>query len=119
VIDGEAVSERPNGRRSYNLRSVAGRACCHLIAFDLMCLDGQDLRTTACEARRESLKTILPGDSGVRFSESVDGSDGQVLFEEICRRKLEGIVSKRKSSRYRSGPFDAWRKNECKDYRRD
>jgi bifunctional non-homologous end joining protein LigD len=125
VIDGEAVCEQPAGGRFYDLRSVAGRACCHLIAFDLLCLDGQDMCTTACETRRERLKAILPGraslpgQEGVRFSESVDGPDGQVLFEHVCKRNLEGVVSKRKSSRYRSGPFDAWRKIECKDYRRD
>jgi len=130
VIDGEAVCEQPAGGRFYDLRSVAGRACCHLIAFDLLCLDGEDMCTTACETRRERLKDILPskaelsgkanlpGKEGVRFSESVDGPDGQKLLDHAGRRKLEGIVSKRKLSRYRSGPFDAWRKIECKDYRR-
>ncbi len=119
VIDGEAHCEQPAGGPVLRaLRSFAGRSCAVLMAFDLLFLDGEHMLGVACEERRARLKTILPGEGGVlRFSESVEGPDGELLLEEARRHKFEGIVSKRKASRYRSGPFGDWREIKCSTYR--
>jgi bifunctional non-homologous end joining protein LigD len=52
------------------------------------------------------------------FSSHVEGSEGDALFRHACAMNLEGIVSKRIGSLYRSGRFDGWRMIKCKDYRR-
>jgi bifunctional non-homologous end joining protein LigD len=79
IIDGEAV------------------ACGDLYAFDLIELDGDDLR-------RDPL--------AVRKATHLDSEDGPLVFAHACKLGLEGIVSKRKDSRYRSGRSPDWIKSK-------
>ncbi|MES0030059.1 ATP-dependent DNA ligase [Mesorhizobium sp. M0040] len=72
-------------------------------AFDIMHLDGHDLRDVGCKARREILFGIIRPNSRVQFSESIPG-DPKALFYLADQSGLEGIVSKRADSKYRSGP---------------
>ena len=81
-----------------------------LIAFDLLMLEGEDLRPRQLIERRARLAKLLPaGSATLRFSEGIEG-DGPAFFRHACALGLEGIVSKRKASAYRSGQSDRWLK---------
>ena len=75
-----------------------------LYAFDVLELDGQDMRRRPWAGRREALERLLvaAGD-GIRLCEHIEDVDGAVVFRQACVMGLEGIVAKRRDSRYRSG----------------
>jgi bifunctional non-homologous end joining protein LigD len=77
--------------------------------FDLLYLDGHDLREVALIERKNLLKHILRGDSRVRYSDHVL-EKGKELFEVATARHLEGIVAKKISSSYPSGRTSSWLK---------
>jgi ATP-dependent DNA ligase len=83
-------------------------------AFDLMFLDGKDLRAQPIEERRAELRRLIPRSpkSCLQFSEAIVGS-GPDVFAAAVRMGLEGIVSKRLGSHYRSGRVDSWYKVKC------
>ncbi|WP_291209053.1 hypothetical protein [Hyphomonas sp.] len=118
VIDGEGACIEGENCNFHALRSRAGKARATLMAFDLLALDGEDLRERPCEERRARLGEIVAAMPGIAFSEAVSGDDGQLLYEHACRAGLEGVVSKKRASRYRSGPSQVWRKTLCKEYSR-
>jgi bifunctional non-homologous end joining protein LigD len=102
LIDGEAVVFLPDGHSDFvALRTKAGGEQASFVAFDLLSL-GDDLRDRPLEERRESLAQLVAGVDDIRFSESV-ADDGATVFAAACKLGLEGIVSKRAGSRYRSG----------------
>ncbi|MER9832998.1 hypothetical protein NKJ51_32570 [Mesorhizobium sp. M0134] len=68
-----------------------------------MHLDGHDLRDIGCKARRELLFGIIKSNSRIQFSEAIPG-DPKAIFYLADNAGLEGIVSKRADSPYRSGP---------------
>ena len=79
-----------------------------LYAFDLIELDGHDLRREPWAVRRETLASVLrKASSGIALSEHLDG-DGDAMFRHACRLGLEGIVSKRRDAPYRSGRSPDW-----------
>jgi bifunctional non-homologous end joining protein LigD len=119
VLDGEAVAHNADGLPDfYGLRSSAGAARAVLFAFDLLELEGKDMRGRPLVERRSILEELVfePRD-GLRLSDVFDG-DGKTLLQHACAFGLEGIVSKRRSSRYRSGRSDDWRKIKCPEYQR-
>jgi ATP dependent DNA ligase domain len=72
--------------------------------FDLIELGGDDLRREPLEVRKATLASVLAkAGAGIRFNEHLDYDDGSAVFQHACRMGLEGIVSKRKDSPYRSG----------------
>jgi bifunctional non-homologous end joining protein LigD len=73
-----------------------------LVAFDLLYLNGRDIRKEPLVRRTAELKKIIAG-TDVQFSESFD-IDGQAMFEHACKVGLEGVVSKVRDSVY---PTDA------------
>jgi len=74
-----------------------------LYAFDLIELSGDDLRRDPLEVRKATLRSMLAkAILGLRFNEHLEG-DGPTVFAHACKMGLEGIVSKRKDSAYRSG----------------
>jgi bifunctional non-homologous end joining protein LigD len=79
-------------------------------AFDLIELDGDDLRREPLEVRKATLANLLARPAaGARFNEHFEYEDGRLVFAHACKLGLEGIVSKRKHSRYRSGRSpDGW-----------
>ena len=83
-----------------------------LYAFDLIELDGSDLRGMPIETRKATLASLLRKSGAVRLSEHI-AADGPQVFAHACRLGAEGIVSKRLGSPYRSGPCHAWIK--CKN----
>jgi ATP-dependent DNA ligase len=79
-------------------------------AFDLLELDGQDLRREPLETRKATLASLLRlCPLGVRLNEHLT-HDGNVVFRHACMMGLEGIVCKRLGSIYRSGRCKDWLK---------
>jgi bifunctional non-homologous end joining protein LigD len=114
LIDGEAAL-RADGRSDFHaLLTKAGGAKASLVAFDLLRLDGDDMRERPIEARREALARLVAGVKGFVFSEAL-AADGVVVFKKACELGLEGIVSKLAGSRYNSGRTRTWLK--CKNPR--
>jgi bifunctional non-homologous end joining protein LigD len=96
-----------------NAIALGGRGLV-FIAFDLMFLDGRDLRAATLEERRTALRRLIPRSpkSCLQFSEDIAG-DGAKVFASAEQLGLEGIVSKRLGSHYRGGRVDTWRKTKC------
>jgi bifunctional non-homologous end joining protein LigD len=111
IIDGEAVACDEKGVASFNLVRYRRRDdSTFLYAFDLIELNGDDLRPDPLEGRKATLEMILAkAGSGIRFNEHMEG-DGEIVFRHACKLGLEGIVSKRKDSLYRSGRSQDWLK---------
>jgi bifunctional non-homologous end joining protein LigD len=111
IIDGEAVACDDNGVTSFNrVRYRHHDDSIFLYAFDLIELNGDDLRRNRLEARKITLEIILAkAAAGIRFNEHMEG-DGETVFRHACNLGLEGIVSKRKNSAYRSGRSPDWLK---------
>ena len=112
LIDGEAVAFRSDGRSDFAaLRTKAGSATARLVAFDLLNLDGEDLRQRPLEQRRDALSRLVAGVDNILFSEAL-AVEGAIVFAKACEMGLEGIVSKRAGSRYRSGNSRQWLKSK-------
>jgi bifunctional non-homologous end joining protein LigD len=78
-------------------------------------LNGDDLRRDPLERRKATLEMILAkAGAGIRFNEHMDGH-GETVFRHACKLGLEGIVSKRKDSPYRSGRSPDWLKMKNAD----
>jgi bifunctional non-homologous end joining protein LigD len=114
IIDGEAVVCREDGIASFDrIRNRRHDASAFLYAFDLIELDGDDLRREPLEVRRVTLASLLArAASGLRFNEHMEHQDGALVFAHACKLGLEGIVSKRKDSPYRSGRSPDWIKSK-------
>jgi bifunctional non-homologous end joining protein LigD len=109
IIDGEAVACDDNGLASFDLiRHHRANDSVFLYAFDLIELNGDDLRRDPLQVRKATLASILAkARRGIRFNEHIEG-DGPTVFAHACKMGLEGIVSKRKDSAYRSGRSPDW-----------
>lgn len=83
------------------------------VGFDLLHLDGEDVRSRPIESRRAKLHELLQSAPApcLAFSEEL-GVDGPEAFAAIDALGLEGIVSKRRGSRYKSGDTDLWLKTK-------
>jgi bifunctional non-homologous end joining protein LigD len=80
-----------------------------LYAFDVLELDGQDLRAKRWAARREVLgRLVADAHFDIRLFEHIEDVDGAVVFRQACVMGLEGIVAKRRDSRYQSGRCREW-----------
>ena len=103
LIDGEAVTFRSDGHSDFvALRTKAGSARAWFVAFDLLSLNGEDLRQRPLEERRAALSRLVAGVDNILFSEALS-AEGALVFAKACELGLEGIVSKRAGSRYRAG----------------
>jgi bifunctional non-homologous end joining protein LigD len=81
-----------------------------LYAFDLLQLNGEDLRSLPLGERKAKLaKLLVRAPVGIVFNEHTD-EDGAVVFRHACKLGFEGIVSKRLTASYRSGPSRDWLK---------
>ena len=118
LIDGEAVVFLPDGHSDFaGLLTKAGGKQASLVAFDLLGLEADDLRQRALEERRDALARLIRGVDGVVFSEAL-ATEGAIVFAHACKLGLEGIVSKRAGSRYRSGTTRNWLKCLNPDFQR-
>jgi bifunctional non-homologous end joining protein LigD len=118
IVDGELVMLTPGGTSSFQaLQNVLGSgrtADLVFYAFDLMHLDGMDLRGSPLLARKEALRGLLAGDpaSAVRFSDHIVGSGG-VFHQQACAMGLEGIICKRADAPYAQKRTKDWLKVKC------
>jgi bifunctional non-homologous end joining protein LigD len=109
TIDGEAVVLGPDGLSRFEelSRREAARTAI-LYAFDLIELDGEDLRRSPFLDRKAALARLLRHTkAGILFNEHI-AEEGPTVFAYACRLGAEGIVSKRVDGTYRSGPSRAW-----------
>ena len=116
LIDGEAVAVRSDGHSDFAaLRTKAGSARACLVAFDLLNLNGEDLRKRPIEERRAALSPLVAGLHGILFSDALV-AEGALVFAKACELGLEGIVSKRAGSRYSSGNSRQWLKSKNPEF---
>jgi bifunctional non-homologous end joining protein LigD len=118
LLDGEIVVLDAAGVSSFQAlqqasdQIEAGRALVY-VAFDLLFLDGRDLRALPLVERKARLARLIKGRRGrLRYSEHFD-APGQRVYARACRQGLEGIVSKLKAAPYSSGRGQAWLKVKC------
>ncbi|PDT82459.1 non-homologous end-joining DNA ligase [Sinorhizobium sp. BJ1] len=125
ILDGEAVVLNDQGRSDFGLlqRALGKRPSLHdpseilFFAFDLLYVDGWDLRRLPFRERRWLLDPIVAGRTGaIRLSEEVE-ADGEEFYHVACAHGLEGIIAKHREKPYRSGRGEWWQKITCK--RRD
>lgn len=111
LLDGEVVALDAEGRPQFQALQHRASAAGDIVyyAFDLLQLEGEDLRSLPLEQRKERLAAVVSG-SPVRFSASLPGTPGQIVAE-ATRLGLEGVIAKRRQSTYASGERSgAWQK---------
>jgi len=114
MIDGEAVACDEGGLSSFDrICFRQNDASVFMWAFDLIELDGDNLRLDPLETRKCTLATLLlRAAPGLRWNEHIEQEDGSLVFQHACKLGLEGIVSKHKDSRYHSGRSRHWIKSK-------
>jgi ATP-dependent DNA ligase len=110
VIDGEAIIRGVDGYSDFNaLHSGRHNDEVELVAFDILALDGDDLRTLALSLRKTNLQRLLARrPDGIFISDFEQGEIGPDLFRKACEFDLEGLVSKRADRPYRGGRSKDW-----------
>lgn len=118
VLDGEAMVEDEIGRSDFHaLRTDRGQRDAVFVTWDVLILDEWDLRALPLHERRQRLDELLErAGEGIVRTHVFD--DGEALFRHACAAGLEGIVSKRRDSPYRSGRAPQWVKVKCEGYQR-
>jgi bifunctional non-homologous end joining protein LigD len=118
-LDGEVVALLPDGRvdfqslqNAFDSRSETNLIYC---VFDLLYLDGYDLRAAPLLERKRLLAELAKDSSDssrIRYSDHIAGR-GATVFEEACKRGMEGLVSKRADASYVAGRNRNWVKVKC------
>jgi bifunctional non-homologous end joining protein LigD len=110
VLDGEAVLLGVEGISDFDgLYSGQHNDEIQLYAFDILALDGDDLRKLPLHLRKTNLARLLAHRAdGIHLAPFEQGEIGPDLFRAACDMMLEGLVSKRRDSRYRPGPSRDW-----------
>jgi len=117
-LDGEAVVLTDQGRSSFQaLQNAFDSHFTGTIVyclFDLLYLNGYDLRSTPLIERKRLLASLLSGssDAHLRYSDHIIG-DNEASLKEACRQGLEGLIVKRMDAGYRSGRGRSWLKVKC------
>ena len=117
VLDGEMVIADAEGRTDFqalqsSMGSPDGKRPTYIL-FDLLALDGQDLRVRPLIERKEALEALLRGaPENLRYSAHVRGG-GKECFQAACGENLEGIVGKRANSLYSGTRNGDWIKMKC------
>jgi bifunctional non-homologous end joining protein LigD len=107
ILDGEVVALDSEGRQDFPAL-LRGEGSLHYAAFDLLYLNGRDLRGQPLWRRQRRLERLVPSVSAALSRVMVVPKDGEALFEAVQRVDLEGIVAKRKADPY--GPEATWYK---------
>jgi bifunctional non-homologous end joining protein LigD len=109
TLDGEAVVCGEDGVAIFDALHRHGTVRAAILqAFDLLELDGEDLRSVMLGKRKARLARLLArAPPGIALNEHTD-ADGATVFRHACAMGLEGIVSKRLAAPYRSGPSRDW-----------
>jgi len=123
LIDGEVVALDGNGKPNFSaLQAALSKGDDHhlaFLAFDLLFIDGIDLRQQPLLARKARLKEVIEAQSAaaqkvIRYVEHFD-VDGPSMAEAARRQDLEGVISKRADAPYRSGRADSWTKAKTRE----
>jgi bifunctional non-homologous end joining protein LigD len=119
LLDGEVAVFDKEGRTSFALLQAsfqeAKKQARTYVVFDLLHLDGHNLRPLSLERRKEVLESLIASvadEEVIRFGEHLRMS-GKKVFEKACQLGAEGVVSKRASSAYVSGRNGSWLKVKC------
>lgn len=122
ILDGEGVVLDAEGKSDFGMlqKALGGRGGRRFAneaifyAFDILYLDGHDLRSMPLSERRALLKQVIQADETgiIRLSEEVDAA-GDEFFRIACEHGLEGIIAKRLDAPYRSGRHGEWQKIKC------
>jgi bifunctional non-homologous end joining protein LigD len=114
IIDGEVVAPAADGSTDFSvlqneLKGTSDKIV--MVAFDLLYLDGYDLRKLPLLDRKSHLKRLI-AKTAIQFSDSFE-VDGQQMFKHACGIGLEGVVSKVRDSVYPTGRSNDWVKKTC------
>jgi len=114
IIDGEVVVPAADGSTDFSvlqneLRGKSRKIV--MVAFDLLYLNGYDLRKLPLVDRKAHLKQLI-AKTDIQFSESFE-VDGPAMYQHACSVGLEGVISKVRDSSYRSGRGNDWVKKTC------
>ena len=118
MLDGEVVALDDEGVSQFQALQNAfdARRTHELVyyAFDIIHLNGRDLKHVRLEQRKEILHALLAEfpRTSIRFSEHLQGS-GSDIMTQACRMRLEGVIAKRRESLYRPGRNSDWLKIKC------
>ena len=117
IIDGEVITPDAKGVSDFSVLQKelrSGRPSNKLVmyAFDLLYFNGYDLRKAPLFERKAMLASVLK-ENEIQFSKSFE-TDGATMFKSACTMGLEGVVSKRRDSQYRSGRINDWTKVTCR-----
>ncbi len=120
LLDGEVVVNDPEGKPSFSRLQRRGRilnkadalkASVELpavyYAFDILGLEGYDLRPLPLVERKEILKSVLPSVGPIRYSDHIQ-ERGKALYQQVEAMRLEGIVGKKADAPYRGGRSKSW-----------
>src|SRR5262245_49702911 len=117
VLDGEAIVQDARGIADYHAlrrelaRKYAGNLTYYV--FDLLYLDDEDLMHRQLDYRKKKLKAhVTKAPQGFIFADHLE-ADAEGVYARACKMGLEGIVSKRRDSPYRSGRQESWIKAKC------
>jgi bifunctional non-homologous end joining protein LigD len=122
IIDGEVVALDDNGAPDFAALQAAlsdgDSADLIFFAFDLLFLDGEDLRKRSLQERKQKLQELLKAQSKslttrIRYVYHFETA-GDAVLQSACRMNLEGIISKRLDAPYRSGRSGEWTKAKCR-----
>ena len=116
-LDGELCGVGTDGITSFNIVQLASdranAAALVFFLFDLLYLDGEDLRPRPLIERKDQLGTLLAnGAPSLHYCDHVIGN-GPEFYEKACAMHVEGIVSKRIDAPYTPGNRGLWRKVKC------
>lgn len=120
LLDGEVVALTPEGIPSFQALqnalqtgAKAGKATPLVYyVFDLLYLEDHDWRSRPLRERKAALVNLLPDSAVLRFGDHIEGR-GEEFFRSACKMGLEGVISKRAESPYRSGRSRDWLKIKC------
>jgi bifunctional non-homologous end joining protein LigD len=114
IVDGEVVVPSADGTTDFSVlqNELKGRSTkIVMVAFDLLYLNGYDLRKLPLVDRKAHLKKLI-AKTDIQFSESFE-VDGPAMYQHACSVGLEGVISKVRDSSYRSGRGNDWVKKTC------
>jgi bifunctional non-homologous end joining protein LigD len=114
VIDGEVVAFGGRGVTSFSRlqRRHRERVAIFLYVFDVLRLDGEDVRERPLRERKALLRRSLRFEGHVRYSQHRN-ERGEEMYRDACRKGLEGVMAKRADSPYRATRSSDWRKLKC------
>jgi bifunctional non-homologous end joining protein LigD len=114
IIDGEVVVPAADGTTDFSVlqNELKGKSTkIVMVAFDLLYLNGQDVRKLPLVERKAALQKLI-AKTAIQFSESFE-LDGREMFKHACKSGLEGVVSKGRDSRYPLDRTNDWVKVTC------